>query len=66
MCFAGSDVVGAEEETQAMASSSDGDADVDNAVSAKIKGTDEENDLAVVAVEKSDIPDETMEEIKIA
>ena len=66
VCFAGSDVVGAEEETQAMASSSDGDADVDNAVSAKIKGTDEENDLAVVAVEKSDISDETMEEIKIA
>ena len=66
VCFAGSDVVGAEEETQAMASSSDGDADVDNAVSAKIKGTDEENDLAVVAVEKSDIPDETMESIKIA
>ena len=66
VCLAGSDVVGAEEETQAMASSSDGDADVDNAVSAKIKGTDEENDLAVVAVEKSDIPDETMEEIKIA
>lgn len=72
VCFAGSDVVGAEEETQAMASSdstgfgSDGDVDVDNAVSAKIKGTDEENDLAVVAVEKSDIPDETMEEIKIA
>ena len=59
-------MVGAEEETQAMASSSDGDADVDNAVSAKIKGTDEENDLAVVAVEKSDIPDETMDEIKIA
>ena len=72
VCFAGSDVVGAEEETQAMASSgstgfgSDGDVDVDNAVSAKIKGTDEENDLAVVAVEKSDIPNETMEEIKIA
>ena len=72
VCFAGSDVVGAEEETQAMASGdgigfgSDGDVDVDNAVSAKIKGTDEENDLAVVAVEKSDIPDETMEEIKIA
>ena len=72
VCFAGSDVVGAEEETQAMASSgstgfgSDGDVDVDNAVSGKIKGTDEENDLAVVAVEKSDIPNETMEEIKIA
>ena len=76
VCFAGSDVVGAEEETQAMASSSDssfsgntgseGDADVENAVSAKIKGTDEENDLAVIAVEKSDIPEETMKEIKIA
>lgn len=72
VCFAGSDVVGAEEETQAMASGdgigfgSDGEVDVDNAVSAKIKGTDEENDLAVVAVEKSDIPDETMDEIKIA
>lgn len=72
VCFVGSDVVGAEEETQAMASGdsvgsgSDGDVNVDNAVSAKIKGTDEENDLAVVAVEKSDIPDETMKEIKIA
>ena len=73
VCFAGGDVVGAEEETQAMASgdsssdsSSDSDVDVDNAVSAKIKGTDEENDLAVIAVEKSDIPDETMKEIKIA
>ena len=72
VCFAGSDVVGAEEETQAMASgdssgsSMDSDVDVDNAVSAKIKGTDEENDLAVVAVEKSDIPEETMKEIKIA
>ena len=73
VCFAGSDVVGAEEETQAMASgdssassSSDGDVNVDNAVSAKIKGTDEENDLAVIAVEKSDIPEDTMKEIKIA
>lgn len=72
VCFAGGDVVGAEEETQAMASgdsitdSSDSSVDVDNAVSAKIKGTDEENDLAVIAVEKSDIPEETMNEIKIA
>ena len=72
LCFAGGDVVGAEEETQAMASgdsitdSSDSSVDVDNAVSAKIKGTDEENDLAVIAVEKSDIPEETMNEIKIA
>ena len=38
---------------------------MNNAVSAKIKGTDEENDLAVIAVEKSDIPEETMNEIKI-
>ena len=46
---------------------SDGqDADEDNVISAKIKGTDEENDLAVIAVEKSDIPEETMKEIKIA
>ena len=30
---------------------------LNNAVSAKIKGTDEENDLAVIAVEKSDIPE---------
>lgn len=72
VCFAGGDVVGAEEETQAMASgdsitdSSDSSVDVNNAVSAKIKGTDEENDLAVIAVEKSDIPEETMDEIKIA
>lgn len=72
VCFAGGDVVGAEEETQAMASgdsitdSSDSSVDVNNAVSAKIKGTDEENDLAVISVEKSDIPEETMNEIKIA
>ena len=72
VCFAGGDVVGAEEETQAMASgdsitdSSDSSVDVNNAVSAKIKGTDEENDLAVIAVEKSDIPEETMNEIKNA
>ena len=72
VCFAGGDVVGAEEETQAMASgdsitdSSDSSVDVNNAVSAKIKGTDEEIDLAVIAVEKSDIPEETMNEIKIA
>ena len=72
VCFAGGDVVGAEEETQAMASgdsitdSSDSSVDVNNAVSAKIKGTDEENDLAVIAVEKSESPEETMDEIKIA
>ena len=58
------DVVDAEEETQNMAS--DSDVNVEDAVSAKIKGTDEDNDLAVIAVSKSDIPDDTMNEIKIA
>ncbi len=38
----------------------------ENAVSAQIKGTDEENDLAVVAVKKADIPEETLAEIKVA
>lgn len=65
VCFIGNDVVGAEKETQRLASG-DGDIDVENAVSAKIKGTDPDNDLAVVSVQKSDIPEETMNEIKIA
>lgn len=65
VCFIGNDVVGAEKETQSLASG-DGDIDVENAVSAKIKGTDPDNDLAVVSVQKSDIPEETMNEIKIA
>lgn len=64
VCFIGNDVVGAEEETQSLAS---GDSDViENAVTAKIKGTDPDNDLAVVAVKKADIPDDTMNEIRIA
>lgn len=37
-----------------------------NSVSAQIKGTDAENDLAVIAVQKSDIPEETMAQIKVA
>ncbi len=37
-----------------------------NSVSAQIKGTDADNDLAVIAVKKEDIPEETMSEIKIA
>ena len=64
VCFIGKDVVNAEEETQNLASG-DGDINVEDAVSAKIKGTDEENDLAVVAVKKSDIPEDTLSEIKI-
>ena len=65
VCFVGNDVVNAEEETVDM-SGSDGDVNVEDAVSAKIKGTDETNDLAVVAVQKSDIPEDTLSKIKIA
>jgi serine protease Do len=65
VCFIGNDVVGAEEETTSLASG-DGDINVENAVTAKIKGTDEDNDLAVISVEKADIPEETMSQIKIA
>lgn len=65
VCFIGNDVIGAEEETQSLASG-DSDSLAENAVSAKIKGTDPENDLAVVSVTKSDIPEDTMSEIKIA
>lgn len=38
----------------------------DEAVSAEVKGTDSSSDLAVVAVKLSDIPDETMDAIKVA
>lgn len=65
VCFIGKDVLNAEEETQYLASGS-GDINIEDAVTAKIKGTDEDNDLAVIAVEKKDIPKESMEEIKIA
>lgn len=65
VCFIGNDVVNAEEETQNLASG-DGDINVEDAVSANIKGTDAGNDLAVVAVNKKDIPDDTLREIKIA
>ena len=65
VCFIGDDVVNAEQETRNVASG-DGDINIDDAVSAKIKGTDETNDLAVIAVEKKDIPEDTMSEIKIA
>lgn len=38
----------------------------ESSVEAEIKGTDVNNDLAVVAVKLSDIPDDTMKQIKIA
>ena len=66
VCFIGSDVASAETETQSILYSDTGDINVKDAVSAKIKGTDEEDDLAVIAVDKKDIPEDTMKEIKIA
>ena len=64
VCFIGNDVSNAETETVNAGDS--GDLNVEDAVSAKIKGTDADNDLAVVAVQKSDIPDDTLSQIKIA
>lgn len=66
VCFMGDDVTSAEQEAAESASDSSGDVNVEDAVSAKIKGTDESNDLAVIAVAKSDIPQDTLSEIKIA
>ena len=62
----GDDVVSAEQEAAETASDSTGDVNVEDAVSAKIKGTDETNDLAVIAVARSDIPADTLSSIKIA
>ncbi|HBN55543.1 MAG TPA: serine protease [Lachnospiraceae bacterium] len=46
---------------------SDGeDADEDNVISAKIKGTDVNKDLAVISVALEDIPQETLDIVKIA
>lgn len=42
------------------------EADAENAVAAEIKGTDAENDLAVIAVKKADIPQDILSQIKIA
>ena len=66
VCFMGSDVVSAEQETAETAADDSADVNVEDAVSAKIKGTDESNDLAVIAVAKADIPQDTLSEIKIA
>lgn len=64
VCFIGDDVANAETETVNAGDS--GDLNLEDAVSAKIKGTDADNDLAVVAVRKSDIPEDTLNQIKIA
>lgn len=64
VCFIGDDVANAETET--VNAGDNGDLNVEDVVSAKIKGTDADNDLAVVAVKKSDIPEDTLNQIKIA
>lgn len=64
VCFIGDDVANAETET--VNAGDNGDLNVEDAVSAKIKGTDADNDLAVVAVKKSDTPEDTLNQIKIA
>ena len=64
VCFIGDDVANAETET--VNAGDNGDLNVEDAVSAKIKGTDADNALAVVAVKKSDIPEDTLNQIKIA
>ena len=64
VCFIGDDVANAETET--VNAGDNGDLNVEDAVSAKIKGTDPDKDLAVVAVKKSDIPEDTLNQIKIA
>ena len=64
VCFIGNDVTSAETETVSAGENSD--LNVEDAVSAKIKGTDADNDLAVIAVQKSDIPEDTLNQIKIA
>lgn len=64
VCFIGDDVANAETET--VNAGDNGDLNVEDAVNAKIKGTDADNDLAVVAVKKSDIPEDTLNQIKIA
>ena len=64
VCFIGDDVANAETET--VNAGDNGDLNVEDAVSAKIKGTDADNDLAVFAVKKSDIPEDTLNQIKIA
>ncbi len=48
------------ENVQNTSEDNQGGADTENAVAAQIKGTDAENDLAVIAVKKADIPEENI------
>ena len=62
VCFMGEETEGSDN-TRNWAS---GSVSVEGAVNAKVKGTDPENDLAVIAVKIADIPEETRNVIKIA
>ena len=63
--FIGGEASGDSESTNIMSRIAE-DLNYDGAVSAAVKGTDPQDDLAVVAVSKADIPADTMKRIKIA
>lgn len=64
VCFIDGNVTEAGYETVDLLA--DSSLDIENAVSALIKGTDKDNDLAVVAVKKEDIKSETLQQLRIA
>ena len=65
ICFIGDDVVSAKKEIARAARGGTG-LNISGAVGGTIKGVDQVNDLAVVAVKKKDIPEETYSRLKIA
>ena len=65
VCFIGNDVVSAGKEIAQAVRNGTG-LDISGAVPASIRGSDPDNDLAVIAVEKDKIPDDTMSQIRIA
>lgn len=71
VCFTNQDGTAAVSDTLTDTSTNGGDTDsqnvdLENAVEAKIKGTDADNDLAVVAVKIEDIPEDLRSQIKVA
>lgn len=71
VCFTNQDGTAAVSDTLTDTSTNGGDmdsqnVDLENAVEAKIKGTDADNDLAVVAVKIEDIPEDLRSQIKVA
>ena len=64
VCFIGDDVANAETET--VNAGDNGDLNVEDAVSAKIKGTDADNDLGSSCGEEIGYPEDTLNQIKIA